>query len=57
LSKHSDPRMGEHVYRLTNIQRSEPAHSLFEVPPDYTVKEKSYTHGPGMKGMRRPDHD
>ena len=35
LSKHSDPRMGETTFRLTNISRSEPAASLFQVPPDY----------------------
>lgn len=39
LSKHSDPFMGETVYRLTNVVRSEPARSLFEVPGDYTIKE------------------
>lgn len=38
-SKHTDPRAGETVYRLSNINRSEPARSLFEVPADYTVKE------------------
>jgi len=39
MSRHSDPRMGETVYKLTNINRAEPAHSLFEVPADYTIKE------------------
>jgi len=39
MTKHSDPRMGENTYRLTNINRSEPAHSLFELPSDYTIKE------------------
>jgi hypothetical protein len=39
MSKHSDPRMGETVYRLTNIGRGEPARSLFEVPADYTVTD------------------
>lgn len=39
MSRHSDPRSGETTYRLTNINRTEPARSLFEVPPDYTVKE------------------
>ena len=38
MTKHSDPRLGETVYRLTNIDRSEPAKALFEVPADYTVK-------------------
>jgi len=39
MSKRSDPRFGETVYRLTNIQRGEQAASLFEVPSDYTVNE------------------
>jgi len=39
MTRHSDPRSGETTYRLTNINRSEPAKSLFEVPVDYTVKE------------------
>jgi hypothetical protein len=40
MSKTKDPRMGETTYRLTNIQRSEPAASLFQVPDDYTVKDQ-----------------
>ncbi|HEV8366828.1 MAG TPA: hypothetical protein VGQ39_02660 [Pyrinomonadaceae bacterium] len=39
MTRHSDPRSGELVYRLIDIDRSEPAKSLFEVPADYTVKE------------------
>jgi hypothetical protein len=39
LSKHNDPRFGETVYRLTNINRAEPAQALFEVPADYKVEE------------------
>lgn len=39
LSKHSDPRTGETTFRLTNINRNEPARTLFEVPSDYTIKE------------------
>lgn len=46
MSKHGDPRVGENTYRLTNITRAEPAHSLFELPADYTVKE---TAGPNMR--------
>ena len=38
MSKHSDPRFGETSYQLIGIQRSEPDHSLFEVPPGYTVQ-------------------
>jgi hypothetical protein len=39
MRKHTDPRHGEMNYRLTNIKRSEPDRSLFEVPADYTIKE------------------
>ena len=38
LSKHNDPRFGETVTRLTNINRSEPARTLFEVPADYRLR-------------------
>jgi hypothetical protein len=41
MSKHSDPRNGETVYKLTNVNRSEPMRSLFEIPVDYTVTEPS----------------
>jgi hypothetical protein len=37
MSKHSDPRMGDTVYKLTGINRSEPAQALFVAPSDYTV--------------------
>jgi hypothetical protein len=36
MSRHSDPRMGDTVYQLTNVNRSEPARSMFEAPGDYT---------------------
>jgi hypothetical protein len=39
MTRNSDPRTGETTYKLTNINRSEPAKSLFEVPSDYTIKE------------------
>lgn len=38
-SKHSDPRSGERVYRLSNIKREEPPAALFTVPADYTVRD------------------
>ncbi len=47
LTKHSDPRVGETTYRLTNIVRSEPDRGLFQAPSDYTVKEPTVL-------MRRP---
>lgn len=43
MTRHSDPRFGETTYKLTNVNRAEPAKSLFEVPSDYTIKE-----GPGI---------
>lgn len=39
MTRHSDPRSGETTYKLTNINRTEPAKSLFEVPPGFNVKE------------------
>jgi hypothetical protein len=39
--KTTDPRFGETIYRLTNINRAEPDRSLFEVPVDYTIKESA----------------
>lgn len=47
-STRSDPRFGSTSYTVTNIQRQEPAASLFTVPSDYTV-----TQGKGPRGARR----
>jgi hypothetical protein len=38
-SEHSDPRMGSTAYSLQNISRSDPSPTLFQVPPDYTMKD------------------
>lgn len=38
-SKRSDPRMGEQIFKLTNITRAEPDASLFIVPADFRVTE------------------
>jgi hypothetical protein len=43
MSRQSDPRFGDTTYRLTNILRTEPAASLFEVPPDFTIDESGTT--------------
>ena len=40
-SRSTDPRVGETIYRLTNIKRNEQTASLFTVPEGYTVKESS----------------
>jgi hypothetical protein len=44
-----DPRTGTAVYALTNIQRTEPAATLFQVPSDYTIQDAK---GPGRGGPR-----
>ena len=40
MSKHSDPRGGDVVYTLTNINRAEPDPAMFVVPQDYRVREE-----------------
>ena len=40
LSKHNDPRWGETVYRLRNINRGAPDSSLFSLPAHSTLKGK-----------------
>ena len=42
MSKHSDPRMGESTFRLTNIQRGEPDATLFLVPAGYKTSERGH---------------
>lgn len=53
MTRHSDPRSGETTYKLTNINRSEPAKSLFEVPSDFTVKEGHHNGGPLLPRVRK----
>jgi hypothetical protein len=40
-SVNNDPRFGETDYELTNIDRSAPPASLFQIPSDYKVEEDS----------------
>jgi hypothetical protein len=37
-SKQSDPRFGITTYEVTRVDRANPAHSLFEVPRDYQIR-------------------
>ena len=54
MSRHSDPRTGETTYKLTNINRAEPAKSLFEVPPGYTLTDGAqFT--PAFPRTRKPN--
>lgn len=45
-STRTDPRFGSTTYTLTNVQRQEPADTLFAVPSDYTVRQ-AHRHGRG----------
>lgn len=49
LSNCTDPRSGNSVIRMQNIDRAEPDPLLFQVPPDYTVEEET---GPYVVGYR-----
>jgi hypothetical protein len=47
-STRTDPRFGTTTYTVTNLQRTEPAPTLFAVPADYTVQAGG--RGPGGRG-------
>lgn len=50
---HTDPQWGTSTYSVTNLQRTEPAATLFTVPADYTVT----TGGPHGRGPGGPGPD
>ena len=39
MSRHTDPQVGETVYRLTNIQRVQPDPALFTIPSNYKMED------------------
>jgi hypothetical protein len=51
-STRTDPRFGTTTYTVTNVQRTEPAASLFTVPANFTVQTGG--RGPGGPGGRAP---
>jgi hypothetical protein len=51
-STRTDPRFGTTTYTVTNLQRTEPAATLFTVPAEYTVQTGG--RGPGGPGGRAP---
>lgn len=53
-SVHTDPRIGESTYTLTNIQRGDPNPALFQVPQGYTVRESTGFFGLGGPGRGGP---
>jgi len=52
MSRRVDPRFGENTYRLTNVERAEPAATLFVVPEDYVIT--SGRPGGGPMGQMNP---
>jgi hypothetical protein len=44
-STRTDPRFGTTTFSLTNIQKTEPAATLFTIPADYTVQAGAPGHG------------
>ena len=52
MSRRVDPRFGENTFRLTNIERAEPAATLFVVPEDYVIT--SGRPGAGPMGQMTP---
>jgi hypothetical protein len=48
MSRQLDPRFGETTYRLTNIVRSDPQSTLFEVVADFEVID-----APGARAIFR----
>lgn len=49
LAKHTDPIIGEHVFRLLNISKAEPQADLFVVPAGYKIESR----GDAPKGVKR----
>jgi hypothetical protein len=52
MSRTTDPRSGDSVYKLTNVSRAEPDRSLFDVPADYQIREDGHG-GAGVNVIRR----
>ncbi len=52
-AKRNDPLSGQANYALTNIQRTAPNATLFQVPSDYTIQDEPGGRGFG-RGRRRP---
>ena len=51
MRERRDPRSGDTVYRLMNINRKEPERSLFVVPADYALKDETK---PAAKPFKKP---
>ena len=54
MTKRTDPRAGETIFSVSNIQRQEPAASLFQIPADYTLQQHGRHDGHGNGGPLGP---
>ncbi len=54
MSKHTDPFIGEVVFRLTNIKLGEPSADLFKVPADFTMQPNQEQRRPQPDNKRPP---
>lgn len=55
MTKQSDPRFGETIFRLAGITRAEPDEFLFKVPSEYTVKDENFGFRVMEEKVRRPE--
>lgn len=56
-STRTDPRFGTTTYTVTSIQRTEPAATLFTVPPDYSVQTGGHGPGRGNPPLAQPPNE
>jgi hypothetical protein len=52
MNSRTDPRSGTTTYKLTNISRGEPSPTLFQVPPDYTIRDMT---APAQRRVVQPE--
>jgi TonB family protein len=55
MTKQSDPRFGETIFRLAGLTRAEPDEYLFKVPSDYAVKDENFGFKVMEEKVRRPE--
>jgi hypothetical protein len=41
LVRHTDPRSGQQIVTITHVDRAEPAHTWFEIPPNYKIVDEN----------------
>jgi TonB family protein len=55
MTKQSDPRYGETIFRLAGLTRAEPDEYLFKVPSEYTIKDENFGFKVMEERVRRPE--